>query len=121
MDALSASLLAQEPRVFRISLQSLADSYGHFCSIDATLNIAVYVTALVRFCEQIMEVKHRYRAVLCSEIRIVVVVTTHIVNLTICDEKLRYSALLIAWQCLIKSHSANNLSKLCLAQPSLRK
>ena len=96
MDALSASFLAQEPRVFRISLQSLADSYGHFCSIDATLNIAVYVTALVRFCEQIVEVKHGYSAVLRSEIRIVVVVTAHIVNLTVSDEKLRNSTLQVA-------------------------
>ena len=32
-----------------------------------------------------MEVKHGYRAVLCSEIRIVVVVTAHIVNLTVSD------------------------------------
>ena len=54
MDALSSELvrlLAQEPRVFRIALQCLTDSYGHFCSIYATLNIAIYVTALVGFCE----------------------------------------------------------------------
>ena len=114
MPSQSSNLLAQEPRVFRISLQSLADSYGHFCSVYATLNIAVYVATLVCLRKQIMEIKEGYSVALVSEVWIVVVVTTHIVYLAIRDKQLRYLTLQVAWQCLIEPHATYNLSKLRL-------
>ena len=83
-----SNLLAQEPRVFTIALQCSADSNSYLRSIYATLNIAIYVTALVCLRKQIMEVKEGYSVTLVSKVRIVVVVTTHIVYLTIRDKQL---------------------------------
>ena len=48
-----------------------------------------------------MKIKEGYSVALVPEVRIVVVVTTHIVNLTVCYEQLRYLTLQVAWQCLI--------------------
>ena len=106
--------LAQEPRVFTIAMQCLGYSNSYLRSIYATLNIAIYVATLVCLRKQIMEVKERYCVALVSEVRIVVVVTTHIVNLTVCYEQLRYLTLQVAWQCLIEPHATYNLSKLRL-------
>lgn len=52
-----------------------------------------------------MEVKEGYSVALVSEVRIVVVVTTDIVNLAVSNEELRHFALLVAWQCLVEPHS----------------
>ena len=106
--------LAQEPRVFTIAMQCLGYSNSYLRSIDATLNIAIYVATLVCLRKQIMEIKERYSVALVSEVRIVVVVTTHIVYLAIRDKQLRYLTLQIAWQCLIEPHATYNLSKLRL-------
>ena len=117
MDALSSELvrlLAQEPRVFTISLQCLTYSNCYLSSIDATLYIAINVATLVRFGKWVVEIKEGYSVALVSEVRIVVVVTTHIVNLTVCYEQLRYLTLQVAWQCLIEPHATYNLSKLRL-------
>lgn len=64
-------------------MQSVVDAYCHFGSVDGSLQIAVYVTALVGFSQEIVEVEHRNRVVLDTEIRICVEVAADIVNLTV--------------------------------------
>ena len=69
-------------------MQCLGYSNSYLRSIYATLNIAVYVATLVCLRKQIMEIKEGYSVVLVPEVRIVVVVTTNIVYLTIRDKQL---------------------------------
>lgn len=64
-------------------MQSVIDAYCHFGGIDGSLQIAVYATALVGSRQEIVEVEHRNRVVLDTEIRICVEVTADIVNLTV--------------------------------------
>ena len=75
--------LAQEPSVFRISMQSVVDADCDFGSIDCSLQIAVDVTALVGFRQEIVEVEHRNRVVLDTEIRICIEISADVVNLTV--------------------------------------
>ena len=102
-------------------MQSVVDSDCHFGSIYGSLQIAVDVTALVGFRQEIVEVEHRNRVVLDSEIRICVEVTADIVNLTVGYQELWHVTLIAVRQSLIEPHSPNDLSKLCFCQASLRK
>ena len=85
---------AQEPSVLRISMQSIADANRHFGSVDSSLQIAVDVTALVGFRQEVVEVEHRNRVVLYSEIRICVEISADIVNLTVGYQEFRHTALI---------------------------
>ena len=102
-------------------MQSVADANRHFGSVDGSLQIAVYVAALVGFRQEIVEVEHRNRVVLYSEIRICVEVTADIVNLTVGYQEFRHVALIAVWQSLIESHAPYDLGELCFCQASLRK
>lgn len=113
--------LAQEPSVLRIAVHGVADANRHFGGVDGSLQIAVYVTALVGFRQEIVEVKHRNRVVLYTEIRICVEVTADIVNLTVGYQEFRHVALIAVWQSLIEPHAPYDLGELSFCQASLRK
>lgn len=102
-------------------MQSVVDAYCHFGSVYGSLQIAVYITALVGFRQEIVEVEHRNRVVLDTEIRICVEVTADIVNLTVGDEQFGYASLIAVWQSLIESHAPYDLGELRFCQASLRK
>lgn len=102
-------------------MQSVADANRHFGSVDGSLQIAVYVAALIGFRQEIVEVEHRNRVVLYSEIRICVEVTADIVNLTVGYQEFRHVALIAVWQSLIEPHAPYDLGELRFCQARLRK
>lgn len=112
---------AQEPSVLRIAVQSVADANRHFGSVDGSLQIAVNVTALVGFRQEVVEVEHRNRAVLDPEVRIYVEVTADVVNLTVGYQEFWHVALIAVRQSLIKPHAPYDLSELRFGQAGLRK
>ena len=75
-------------------MQSVVDANCHFGSIDGSLQIAVDVTALVGFRQKIVEVEHRNRVVLDTEIRICVEISADIINLTVGYQELWHTALI---------------------------
>ena len=113
--------LAKKPSVLRIAVHGVADANRHFGSVDGSLQIAVDVTALVGFRQEIMEVEHRNRVVLDTEIRICIEISADIVNLTVGDEQFGYASLIAVWQSLIEPHAPYDLGELRFCQASLRK
>lgn len=82
-------------------MQSVTDADRHFGGVDGSLQIAVDVTALVGFRQEIVEVEHGNCVVLYTEVRICVEVTADIVNLTVGYQEFRHVALIAVWQSLI--------------------
>ena len=102
-------------------MQSIVDAYCDFSSVDCSLQIAVNVTALIGFRQEIVEVEHRNRVVFDTEIRICVEVAANIVNLTVGDEQFGYAPLIAVRQSLIEPHAPYDLGELRFCQASLRK
>ena len=75
--------LAQEPSVFRISVQGVVDSYRHFRCVHSPLQVGINIAAFVGFRQQVVEVKHGDGVSLGSKIRIGEVVTANVVYLAV--------------------------------------
>lgn len=74
-------------------MQCIVDAYRHFRCIHSPLQIGVNITALVGFCQQVVEVKHGDSVAFRSKIRIGEVITADVVNLTVRNQQ--------TWNCNI--------------------
>ena len=67
-------------------MKGVADAHAYLGCIDGTLEVGVYVAALVSFGKQVVEVEHGEGVVFPAKIGIGEVVTADVVDLAVCYE-----------------------------------
>ena len=82
--------LSNEPFIFLVTVQGIVYSYSYLCGIYGSLQVGVYVTPLVGFRKQVVEIPHRQAIVLSSEVRVTEIATAHIVDLAVRNQQAWY-------------------------------
>ena len=78
--------LTKKPLVGWITMQGIVKTCTYFCSIDCSLQVAINVTALVGFSQQIVEVPHGDSSFLTSKLWTTIVTPAHSINLTVSNQ-----------------------------------